>query len=425
MKELVVVTFKMPADAWAKKMYGEDVEYIYDSVAFHDDSLSEIEIKKLRKKYSEVDTFRCTLADYDRFVDDEKSYEEFVRTGVCPLKTISEDVDVGTDSKTVNIECNVRIQRDSEKSSFDYNVDTDDVGQIVFTPYDVGTRFCHEGEDVVPGENVKFETVKLTAHMISDVDDYDYFMGTDDIGQFVITPIAEQTSFLSVSVNDSLNLVTEGADELDIDSDTVSEFNIGDRVTVQFNGNNRPGVIVEYVDHDPMDDFTGADSGDFSAWIVRFDDGTTEMIGSCYITLAEDCKELTEANKYRDFEWDQSELYAVVKNDGSYAGVPCTSYEEARQLAYHPGSKIFKLVLNDDATEEPLEEDLSQINRMDIVNKVMQGEISVFSGEGTPDPSMIHIQELDNEHGKLRFEYYYDEESNSVISYAVPLKGSF
>ena len=281
MNEIIVVTFKVPADAWIKKMYGDDVEFIYDSTAFHDDSLSQIEIKKLRRKYSDVETFKCTLADYDSFVDNESAYEEFVRTGVCPLKPIQEDVDVGTESRTVNITCNLRIERTNPDSSFDYNIDTDDVGQIVFTPYDTGTRFCHEGEDVVEGENVKFETVELTAHMISDVDDYDYFMGTDDIGQFVITPIAEETSFLSASINNSLNLVTE---------------------------------------------------------------------------------------------------------------------------------------------DKSIDEDLSDVDKLDIVNKVMSGEISVFSDDGEPEKDMIHIEELDSIQGQLKFEYYYDEESNSVVSYSRPVR---
>ena len=407
MNELIVVTYKLPASEWVKQMYGDNVDHVYDCVAYHNDPLSETEIKKLKRKYTEVETFLCDLASYDAFVDNETAYEEFVKTGVCPLKPVQEAVDVGTDSKTVNIECNVRIERANPDSSFDYNVDTDDVGQIVFTPYDVGTRFCHSGEDVVEGENIKFETVKLTAHMISDVDDYDYSMDTDDIGQFVITPIAEGTSFLSVSVNDSLNLVTEGAEKIAVDPEDVSEFNVGDRVIVHFNGNDRPGVIVDLVSEDPMDSYTGADSGNFEARVVRFDDGTQEMIGACYMTHE---NQLTEA---RDFEWTQKELYAVVKDDGTYAGIPCTGYEEAQQLSYnHEGSRIFRLVLT--ITEELTE----GVDHQDIVNKVMRGDISVFSGEGEPEENFIRIPELDNKHGMLKFEYYYDPESDSVVSYS-------
>ena len=34
----------------------------------------------------------------------------------------------------------------------------------------------------------------------------------------------------------------------------------------------------------------------------------------------------------RDFNWEQT-LWAVIKNDGSFAGVPCTGYDEACDLA--------------------------------------------------------------------------------------------
>lgn len=45
----------------------------------------------------------------------------------------------------------------------------------------------------------------------------------------------------------------------------------------------------------------------------------------------------------RDFDWNDT-LYAVVKEDGTYAGVPCLTYDEAKELSYqHEGSHIFML----------------------------------------------------------------------------------
>lgn len=56
----------------------------------------------------------------------------------------------------------------------------------------------------------------------------------------------------------------------------------------------------------------------------------------------------------RDFDWEQT-LWAVVKDDGSFAGVPCTGYEEAQ----HEGAKIFQLCLefdfDDDIDNDPYE----------------------------------------------------------------------
>ena len=433
MNELIVITYKLPTDEWTRKLYGDNTEYIYDSVAFHSDQLAELEIKKLRRKYTEVDSFVCDFAAYSDWVDNDVAYEEFVRTGVCPLKPVEEDVDVGTDHHSEHIHLILAMERKSPDAEFDYNVDIDESGQIVFTPksssvwfVDIHRAAGYDGTAETIENDIKTFSIDLTADMISDSDNFDWLTDIDEIGQAVVTPDSEDTSFLSVSVENSLNLVTEGAEEIALNSDCDTVFNIGDRVIVHLNGNDRPGVIVDYVDTDPMDDATGADSSEFGAWVVRFDDSTQEMIGTCYMTheneiveceKTDSMKVLKESNKYRDFDWND-DLYAVIKNDGTYAGVPCRSYAEASQLAYHPGSKIFKLVLEDDATEEPLEENLSELDRMDVVNKVMRGDISVFSGEGEPEESYIRIPELDNKHGMLKFEYYYDPDSNSVVSYS-------
>lgn len=54
----------------------------------------------------------------------------------------------------------------------------------------------------------------------------------------------------------------------------------------------------------------------------------------------------------RDFDW-ADDLWAVVKEDGTFAGVPCTSYSEAIDLsAQHPGSKVFSLRLEPEDEEE-------------------------------------------------------------------------
>ena len=58
----------------------------------------------------------------------------------------------------------------------------------------------------------------------------------------------------------------------------------------------------------------------------------------------------------RDFDLN-SALWAVVKNNGEYAGVPCRSYEEARDLAaQHKNAKIFFLAYEPDE-DEPDEPD--------------------------------------------------------------------
>ena len=47
----------------------------------------------------------------------------------------------------------------------------------------------------------------------------------------------------------------------------------------------------------------------------------------------------------RDFNWTDA-LFAVVNDDGTFAGVPCLSLDEAKELANnHDGSQIYRLVL--------------------------------------------------------------------------------
>lgn len=45
----------------------------------------------------------------------------------------------------------------------------------------------------------------------------------------------------------------------------------------------------------------------------------------------------------RDFDWN-NKLWGVVKADGSFAGIPCLSADEARELSYqHEGSYIYSM----------------------------------------------------------------------------------
>ena len=54
----------------------------------------------------------------------------------------------------------------------------------------------------------------------------------------------------------------------------------------------------------------------------------------------------------RDFHW-YDKLWAVIKEDGSFAGVPCTSYEEASDLAnQHENSHVYNLCVDYDYEAE-------------------------------------------------------------------------
>lgn len=51
----------------------------------------------------------------------------------------------------------------------------------------------------------------------------------------------------------------------------------------------------------------------------------------------------------RDFDW-LDELYCVVKEDGTFAGTPCRSIEEAIELSgQHEGSMIYEMKLDNES----------------------------------------------------------------------------
>lgn len=59
----------------------------------------------------------------------------------------------------------------------------------------------------------------------------------------------------------------------------------------------------------------------------------------------------------KNCDWEDVR-WAVVKADGSFAGVPCASYEEARDLAaQHEGSKIFFLAYEPDDEPDDIDSD--------------------------------------------------------------------
>lgn len=73
---------------------------------------------------------------------------------------------------------------------------------------------------------------------------------------------------------------------------------------------------------------------------------------------------ITESlNEARDFDWKQSNLYAVIKPDGSFAGRPCLSYEEAQEIANQEDDRhIYKLTFKESLQENSNESSIKDVN---------------------------------------------------------------
>lgn len=136
------------------------------------------------------------------------------------VNPVEEDVEVGLSNRTVDIKVKLVMQTEAEGATFNYSTDIDDVGQIVFTPQDTTTSFISitKTEDLIGpiiNDNEKTFTIDLTADILYEDDSSNeamWDMALDEVGQAVIYPIDREASFLSVSVKDSLNLITEDQD---------------------------------------------------------------------------------------------------------------------------------------------------------------------------------------------------------------------
>lgn len=119
----------------------------------------------------------------------------------------------------------LRLESHTPDCSLDYVSDIDETGAIVFTPVSPEAVFTSISgtEEIHPSDIVQDTTriiiLELTCMMISDTNNFEWTYGIDPVGQAVILPIDPSTLFTTISINDSLNLVTEVLNEADTPSD--------------------------------------------------------------------------------------------------------------------------------------------------------------------------------------------------------------
>lgn len=310
---------------------------------------------------------------------------------------VQEDVEVGTDAHTETLHLILEMTRLNESTPFDYHVDIDDVGQIVFTPDDSSVSFVDierlagydSVEDVVDGNTRRF-SVTLTANMIADDDNFEWFCDIDEIGQAVVTPDAENTSFLSVSVADSLNLVTESMDKIVLETLEPGSEEFTARLTACAE---RVATLQELFEsaialaEDIENDFRalGCHSADIDGYMIRYLENFIEDREG-EVSCADFVRRLREVSAKAETPVEES---VKTVNEGD-------------------------IVLENDIVMEKVDE----LDRHNIIDRFMKGDIGIFSDDGEPADSYVHLDELDTISGKTSYKYYYDEESDAVVCYS-------
>lgn len=467
MSKLFVITYKRPAVSIEKITM--EIDQAYDCESAHTEELAQIKLKDAQNKYEDVEMFECEDYEYVEFMKNDEAVAHFTKTGEHSMKpiegmdegyeppfalwvldgddnkwkmykgmesdkdfnkeeflaqankrefpnetqlnnyidakivkngTVVENVEVGTESHTETLHLILEMTRLNESTPFDYHVDIDDVGQIVFTPEDSSVSFVDierlagydSVEDVVDGNTRRF-SVTLTANMIADDDNFEWFCDIDEIGQAVVTPDAENTSFLSVSVADSLNLVTESMGKIVLETlePGSEEFNTRlqectERVTTL------QGLFESAIElaEDIENDFRalGCHSADIDGYMIRYLENFIEDREG-EVSCAEFVRRLEEVSSSTTDTDTQVEEAIEPVNEGN-------------------------IVLENDVVMEKVDE----LDRHNIIDRFMKGDISIFSEDGEPLDSYIHLDELDTVSGKTAYKYYYDEESDAVVCYS-------
>lgn len=312
------------------------------------------------------------------------------------IENIKEDITTIVDAITIDIP--VRVTMTSiNNAPFEFTPSIDEVGQIILTPVtkdvefvDANTAVTTEaGEELLDKETTttveddsssypfttKETTIVIQASMLAESDNHDVSADVDEIGQVVLYPLAKENTFISAAIGESLNLVTE---EVEAPEEGVAEQDNVDKTS-----NNA-------VEEDPKPEIEAeVIKEDFSQEVDEED-------------VAKTVTELTD-----NFSDKEGTLEVDDIAEGSLcANILKQHYEVTIDLEGN-------LILIHYFTKEELTESLDEEGRLNLINRFMRGDIALFSDEGVPSESYIHLNELDSN----GYEYYYDEESDAIVTY--------
>ena len=313
--------------------------------------------------------------------------------GTSPETHIHEDVDVGTDTYTETIHLKLEMTRQLDDASFEYHVDIDDVGQIVFTPVDNNTSFTDINrlagydttDDIIEGNKRTF-AITLTANMLSEDKNFDWFYDLDEVGQAVITPDSEATSFLTVAIDDSLNLVTECNESL---------------------------TLTEALD--PTSD-EYAKKRELCVEVMTDLDDMLEQVGKKFEALQRLLEEIgIEAS---DFE---KILKAIAACHQGREGEPSIADAMRRIREYESAAQSEQADVVEESVQKVFNEDLvmeelDEEERLNIIDRFMKGEVTIVQVDEVPvEETVVRLADLDSKAESGDVDFYYDTEKDVVV----------
>lgn len=328
------------------------------------------------------------------------------------IEKIKEDIELGVEYCTLTIPVRVRMSA-VNGAPLTFTSSIDDMGQIILTPTSVDVEFLDANTATNVSYNIPIEeqpniiidetdsyvekelSINIEANMLVEDSNVDVSAVVDEIGQCVLFPASSKNSFITASINNSLNLVTEELED------------------------------IEYFGYKLKKDNSTWSVLDYCGNVVTTDIPT--IAGAKIAACAEELRRLQELFNEEPDELDTTEnsieeeiskltdsfteKQGKIRCDTKHEFDTCVEILSAHYDTILTETDSNTFIITYQCTNGLNEE----FDTSDVVDKFMRGEIEVFSDTGKPQPTYILIKEL---HSK-GYDYYYDPESGAVVSYPV------
>ena len=288
---------------------------------------------------------------------------------------MEEDIEVGVTEVSVCIPLRVELTS-RNNAPFEFTSSVDEAGNIVLTPVSTDVQFevaklqsdCPEGELITDledfettaeGTTTKSTTIILDASMLVDTNNTDVVTNIDEIGQCVISPLATKNMFVTVSINDSLNLTTPEEET--------------------------PHVLEDMEEDKPV---TKTDLEEVSAEVVE------ENTPSIFESLTDNFSE-AEGTIMCDTADELSQCVDTLLEH--YPSVNVTKDNNRYMISYHAKQTVAE----------------SYEDNSEVIDRFLRGELVIVQGEGNPEEHLKHIAELDAD----GYSYYYDDTNGCIVIY--------
>lgn len=368
---------------------------------------------------------------------------------------VHEDIEVGVEEKSLQIPVRVKMSSINE-APFDYTASIDEVGQIILTPTSLDMKFEDANTDdtvdydvpVVEQETItsnegsyatKETTIIINATMLVEADTSTKVSADiDEIGQCVIYPMNKNNSFTTVTMNDSLNLITEdfGVQEY---CDGYKLINSDDYWYVKspssaligqgFSSANEAKIFVCETEIARLKRMNEETEESDNVPENEKEDTTDTEESEPTVPSEVEAEVITESvspeafEEFSPVEIEKALAKMTVNFTEDEGGVRCDTQNEQRECEKVLSQHYSKVELDKDGSKfllryseikESLNEAMSQQETIKLLIRFLQGDITLVTDvEGEPKDTFIHLKDVDTSDS----EYWYDPESDAIGVY--------